>query len=663
MFVCPHCQSENPLQNRFCQKCGKALRELQAIVLPIDGPSECSSQETAPVNSIDAASPSATAVATVTTLLTPQNRLKGQERYQLRQPTDADKPLSGAVTILSILDCEPAADSPLVEFLENAPDDLDQAAIDQMIPPLAFPYWELQESLYPVVPELQAAWQTEDYAITVIEDRTTWRTLMDLVSAGLVEPLELVHWFYEIIALWIILSPFAAETSILEPDNLRVDDDQIVCLQRLIFNPDDTPPTLPTLGQLWQTWLAQLALPQSERLDDLVTDLVAGVLDDPTIVQNRLVEIADHLSDPAAVPPPAADEAAPPPVEPAEDSLAAPEVLLAAAIAPASEATTIADSPLLGVEDLLLVPELEADPNDSLTAEVTSDDSNLGDLPTMALPMRLYRLDEAGRTHVGRQRAHNEDSFFAHTEIQRVNNPAGTQITARGLYILCDGMGGHSGGEVASQIAVTSLKEYFDEYWQGDLPDEDVIRTGILQANQAIFDQNESEERAGNARMGTTLVMVLVHNSQVAVAHVGDSRLYGLTRQGLSQLTVDHEVGQREINRGVEPAIAYARPDAYQLTQALGPRSNQEIAPTITSLTVSQDTLLVLCSDGLSDNELLESHVESHLTPLMRTKVNLEDGVADLIDLANDHNGHDNITAIVVRMKLRPHLNAANETD
>jgi protein phosphatase len=407
--------------------------------------------------------------------------------------------------------------------LENAPDDLDQTAIDAMIPPLAFPYWELQESLYPVVPELQAAWQTEDYAITVIEDRTSWRTLMDLVSAGLVEPLELVHWFYEIIALWITLSPFAAETSVLEPDNLRVDDDQVVCLQRLIFNPDDTPPTLLTLGQLWQTWLAQLALPQSDRLDDLVTDLVAGALDDPTTVQNRLVEIADHLSEPGAVPPPAVNEAAPP-VEPSEDFLEPTEVLSAAAISPTPEAT-ITDSPLLGVEDLLLVPELEAAPDDSSTAEGTSDDSNLGDLPTMALPMRLYRLDEAGRTHVGRQRAHNEDSFFAHTEIQRVNNPAGTQITARGLYILCDGMGGHSGGEVASQIAVTSLKEYFDEYWQGDLPDEEVIRTGILQANQAIFDQNESEERAGNARMGTTLVMVLVHNNQIAVAHVGDSRL------------------------------------------------------------------------------------------------------------------------------------------
>jgi len=662
MFVCPHCQSENPLQNRFCQQCGKALRELQAIVLPIDGSREFSSKETVPAHPTDATSPAATAVATVTTLLTPQNRLKGQERYQLRHPTDVDKPLNGAVTVLNILDCEPAADSPLVEFLENAPEDLDQAEIDQMIPPLAFPYWELQESLYPVVPELQAAWQTEDYAITVIEDRTTWRTLMDLVSAGLVEPLELVHWFYEIIALWITLSPFAAETSVLETDNLRVDDDQVVCLQRLIFNPDDTPPMLLTLGQLWQTWLDQLSLPQSDRLDDLVTDLVAGVLDDPTLVQNRLVEIADHLAEPEAVSPSTDDAPTQPPPEPLKDELESSESLAAATIAPGTEAT-VADSPHLDVNDLVLVPELETAPDASSTDEGMSDDSSLGDLPTMALPMRLYRLDEAGRTHVGRQRTHNEDSFFAHTQIQRVNNPAGTQITARGLYILCDGMGGHSGGEVASQIAVTSLKDYFDEHWQADLPDEDVIRAGILQANQAIFDQNESEERSGNARMGTTLIMVLVHNNQIAVAHVGDSRLYGLTRQGLAQITVDHEVGQREINRGVEPAIAYARPDAYQLTQALGPRSNQEIAPTITYLTVSQDTLLVLCSDGLSDNELLESHVESHLTPLMRTKVNLEDGVADLIDLANEHNGHDNITAIVVRMKLRPNLDAATDPD
>ena len=79
--------------------------------------------------------------------------------------------------------------------------------------------------------------------------------------------------------------------------------------------------------------------------------------------------------------------------------------------------------------------------------------------------------------------------------------------------------------------------------------------------------------RSGSGRMGTTLVMAVVVNHQVVVAHVGDSRLYRLTRQkGLQQITVDHEVGQREIQRGIDPDIAYSRPDAYQLTQALGPR-------------------------------------------------------------------------------------------
>ncbi|NER79582.1 MAG: hypothetical protein F6K42_08355 [Leptolyngbya sp. SIO1D8] len=140
------------------------------------------------------------------------------------------------------------------------------------------------------------------------------------------------------------------------------------------------------------------------------------------------------------------------------------------------------------------------------------------------------------------------------------------------------------------------------------------------------------------------------------VAHVGDSRLYCFTRHGLKQLTVDHEVGQREINRGVEPAIAYARPDAYQLTQALGPRNCDEVLPSVSNLNISQDTLLLLCSDGLSDNDLVENNVETHIKPLLRSRSDLDEGVSNLIDLANNHNGHDNITAIAIRLKVRPNL-------
>jgi serine/threonine protein phosphatase PrpC len=151
--------------------------------------------------------------------------------------------------------------------------------------------------------------------------------------------------------------------------------------------------------------------------------------------------------------------------------------------------------------------------------------------------------------------------------------------------------------------------------------------------------------------------MLLVQNTKAAIAHVGDSRLYRLTRKrGLEQLTVDHEVGQREIRRGVEPGVAYSRPDAYQLTQALGPRNEQSIDPDVQFLELNEDTLFLLCSDGLSDNELVESHWQTHLAPLLSSRANLDRGILQLIELANEHNGHDNITAVLIRVKVRPNF-------
>jgi protein phosphatase len=146
------------------------------------------------------------------------------------------------------------------------------------------------------------------------------------------------------------------------------------------------------------------------------------------------------------------------------------------------------------------------------------------------------------------------------------------------------------------------------------------------------------------------------------VAHVGDSRLYRVTpKRGLEQITVDHEVGQREISRGVEPSVAYSRPDAYQLTQALGPRDEHLIIADVQFLEINEDSLFVLASDGLSDNDLLKIHWQTHLAPLLSSSANLESGVQALIDLANHYNGHDNITAVVIRAKVRPNLNNSNQ--
>ncbi|MEM6836853.1 MAG: serine/threonine phosphatase [Cyanobacteria bacterium P01_C01_bin.120] len=661
MYLCPHCQFENPTQNRFCQRCGHALRVLQAIILPagvgaeatVDLAAAAADEELMELSSATVVTPQVTG-PTVATLLTEGQTLKGENRYQLLHSADATKPLNDAEITLSVLDCAPADDSPLVQFLETLPDDVEEADIDNMIPPLAFPYWRLQEDFYPMVPELQAAWNFDEYTFTVVEDRSNWRTLTDFVDAEQVEPLELVHWLYEMLTLWTALSIYEAESSLLAQENLRVDDDQVVCLQRLIFNPSDRPPTLQTLGKFWQAWMTELAEHKIVALDSLIADMVANEVVDAPMVKSRLADIAEQIQEATVVTSPLPISMPDP--NWSEDAVGSqPEAASVDAIGISIKEKGSEAAPTLTVDDLLIAADLE-DFEETEDAEERPDDGGLNDLPTMALPLTLARLDEVGRTHVGRQRSHNEDSFFAETQIYRTDSPAGVQLKARGLYILCDGMGGHSGGEVASQLAVTTLRSYFAEHWQTALPDETVIRTGILQANEVIFNQNESEARAGSARMGTTLVAMLVADQQVVIAHVGDSRLYCLNRQGLTQTTVDHEVGQREINRGVEPAIAYARPDAYQLTQALGPRSNKEVAPSITQLTVNQDTLFLLCSDGLSDNDLLETHVESHLEPMMRSKADLEEGVADLIDLANEHNGHDNITAIAVRFKLRPNL-------
>ena len=186
------------------------------------------------------------------------------------------------------------------------------------------------------------------------------------------------------------------------------------------------------------------------------------------------------------------------------------------------------------------------------------------------------------------------------------------------------------------------------------MPSEGTIREAILQANEVIYDINQQEMRKGSSRMGTTLVMAMIYDTEVAVAHVGDSRLYRFSREGgLEQITLDHEVGQREINRGVEPEIAYGRPDAYQLTQALGPRDENFVMPDIKFFNLSDDTLLILASDGLTDNQLLENNWQTHLEPLLDKQANLELGVNKLIDLANQYNGHDNITAIVIRALVK----------
>jgi protein phosphatase len=268
-------------------------------------------------------------------------------------------------------------------------------------------------------------------------------------------------------------------------------------------------------------------------------------------------------------------------------------------------------------------------------------------------PVTVQGLEAAATTDVGQQRDHNEDFYSLETNYRIKQNPEGIVSEYQGLYILCDGMGGHAAGEVASAMAIQKLQNYWEKNWQDVLPSTEEIQQSILFTNQALFEINQGKAAAGNGRMGTTLVMVMIQGNQVAVAHVGDSRCYILEAHGNPvQITLDHEVGQREILRGVEPEIAYGRHDSYQLTQAIGPRDEDSIDPEIQFFSLREDTLILLASDGLTDQDLLEIHGEELLRPMVKKEISLSAGVNKLVEFGNNYNGHDNITAIAVLVSI-----------
>jgi protein phosphatase len=266
----------------------------------------------------------------------------------------------------------------------------------------------------------------------------------------------------------------------------------------------------------------------------------------------------------------------------------------------------------------------------------------------------MLSLTDAGYTDIGRRRSHNEDGFAIDSIIHKKQTLQGIKFEGRGLYLVCDGMGGHDGGEIASAMAVQKLSTYWQKHWQEELPEIDVIKKSILSANQAIYNVNIQKGTSGSHRMGTTLVMALIQDLKIAIAHVGDSRIYRVTRKsGLEQLTIDHSVAQMDIRNGVDPKIAFSRVDAFQLTQALGPRENNFVHPDISIMDIKDNTLFVLCSDGLCDNNLVENHWQTYLSPLISSQANLNEGLSKIITLANQVNGHDNITCVLVRVRIQ----------
>ena len=251
------------------------------------------------------------------------------------------------------------------------------------------------------------------------------------------------------------------------------------------------------------------------------------------------------------------------------------------------------------------------------------------------------KFDFAELTDTGRVREHNEDAIGTSGDI--------------GLMVLADGMGGYNAGEVASGIAVqivTNLategatreeRDGIDPH-SGMMRQSIVLRDAIYRANKIIYQTAQSQSNCEG--MGTTIVACMFYDNKISVAHVGDSRAYRMRGGQLDQVTLDHSLLQELVDRGFYSAEEAQRStNRNYVTRALGVEPTVEVE--IHEYEVLPDDLYLLCSDGLCD--MVEDD-DIHLT-ISTFNDSLDVVGQQLVDLANDHGGRDNVSVMLAQVK------------
>jgi protein phosphatase len=249
-------------------------------------------------------------------------------------------------------------------------------------------------------------------------------------------------------------------------------------------------------------------------------------------------------------------------------------------------------------------------------------------------------LEITSCTDPGMVRSHNEDSIAADA--------------ANGLVVLADGMGGYNAGEVASGMATTVIITEMQQILSGVRPyDLDqrsnqeiatrLVREQVLKANTSIYQAAQSQPQY--AGMGTTLVTCLFFDNRILVAHLGDSRLYLQRGGSFRQVTRDHSLLQEQIDSGLI-TVEQAKKAQHKnlVTKALG--IDPTVEPEIHEYPTKPGDIYLLCSDGLCD--MVED--EDIGMTLQALGANLKLAAQQLVQMANDNGGRDNVSVILVRV-------------
>jgi len=250
------------------------------------------------------------------------------------------------------------------------------------------------------------------------------------------------------------------------------------------------------------------------------------------------------------------------------------------------------------------------------------------------------KIEFAQMSDTGRVREHNEDAIGSDPEI--------------GLMVLADGMGGYNAGEVASGIAVQIVSELAAEGasrenrseidpHSGLMRQSIVLRDAVYRANKIIFQTAQSQTHCEG--MGTTIVAAMFYDNKISIAHVGDSRAYRLRGGVFEQVTLDHSLLQELVDRGFYSAEEAQRStNRNYVTRALGVEPAVEVE--VHEHAVLPGDIYLLCSDGLPD--MVEDE-DIHLT-ISTFNASLDVVGKQLIELANDHGGRDNVSVMLAQV-------------